>query len=169
MCVRSPVDPVGHVAVTVVETLHQAVTCTNEIQFFPVGIHSYLQFWQDSTWFFSAEHESESEVAQSCPTLCDPMDCSPPGSSVHGTFQAIILEWIAISFSSGSSQPRDGTPIVDRRCTVWATRKEKAQKCVDKPWWMHSTNHGGRKQGSKRKKKMSVWFSERLTWRKEIQ
>ena len=40
---------------------------------------------------------SESEVAQSCPTLCDPMDCSLPGSSVHGIFQARILEWVAIT------------------------------------------------------------------------
>ena len=40
------------------------------------------------------------EVAQSCPTLCDPMDCSLSGSSVHGIFQARVLEWIAISFSS---------------------------------------------------------------------
>ena len=47
--------------------------------------------------------ESESEVTQSCPTLCDPMDCSLPGSSVHGIFQARILEWVAISFSRGSS------------------------------------------------------------------
>ena len=38
--------------------------------------------------------------AQSCPTLCDPVDCSPPGSSVHGILQARILEWVAISFSS---------------------------------------------------------------------
>ena len=63
----------------------------------------------------------ESEVAQSCLTLCDPMDCSLPGSSVHGIFQAIVLEWIAISFSSGSSLPRDRTQvyhIVDRRFTV---------------------------------------------------
>ena len=43
--------------------------------------------------------------AQSCPTLCDPMDCSPPGSSVHGSFQARILEWVAISFSRGYSNP----------------------------------------------------------------
>ena len=43
--------------------------------------------------------ESESEVAQSCPTLCDPMDCSLPGFSVHGIFQARLLEWLAISFS----------------------------------------------------------------------
>ena len=41
----------------------------------------------------------ESEVAQSCPTLSDPMDCSPPGSSVHGIFQARVLEWGAIAFS----------------------------------------------------------------------
>ena len=43
--------------------------------------------------------ESESEVAQSYPTLCDPVDCSPPGSSVHGILQARIREWVAISFS----------------------------------------------------------------------
>ena len=42
---------------------------------------------------------SESEVTQSCPTLCNPMDCSLPGSSVHGIFQARVLEWVAISFS----------------------------------------------------------------------
>ena len=46
-------------------------------------------------------------VAWSCPTLCDPMDCSPPGFSVHGILQARILEWIAIPFSRGTSQPRD--------------------------------------------------------------
>ena len=43
--------------------------------------------------------KSESEVIQSCPTLSDPMDCSPPGSSVHGIFQARVLEWGAIAFS----------------------------------------------------------------------
>ena len=43
--------------------------------------------------------QSENEVSQSCPTLFNPMDCSLPGSSVHGIFQAIVLEWIAISFS----------------------------------------------------------------------
>ena len=43
--------------------------------------------------------KSESEIAQSCPTPSDPMDCSPPGSSVHGIFQARVLEWDAIAFS----------------------------------------------------------------------
>ena len=46
--------------------------------------------------------KSESEVAQSCPTLCDPIDCSLPGSSVHGIFQARVLEWGAIAFSERS-------------------------------------------------------------------
>ena len=68
----------------------------------------------------------ESEVAQSCPTLCDPMDCSPTGSSIHGIFQARVLEWVAISFSRGSSWPRDWTRVscIAGRCfTIWATRK----------------------------------------------
>ena len=70
--------------------------------------------------------ESESEVAQLCPTLCDLMDCSLPGSSVHGIFQARILQWVAIFFSRGSSQPRDWTQvfhIAGRRITVWDTRE----------------------------------------------
>ena len=46
-------------------------------------------------------------VAKSCPTLCNPMNCSPPGSSVQGIFQARILEWVAISSSRGSSRPKD--------------------------------------------------------------
>ena len=52
-------------------------------------------------------HTSKSEVTQSCLTLCDPMDCSLPGSSLHRILQARVLEWVAISFSRGSSQPRD--------------------------------------------------------------
>ena len=51
----------------------------------------------------------QSKVAHLCPTLCDPMDCSLPGSSIHRIFQARILEWAAISFSLGSSRPRDQT------------------------------------------------------------
>ena len=54
----------------------------------------------------------ESEVAQSCPTPSDPMDCSPPGSSVHGILlQARILAWVAMPSSSGSSRPRDQTQV----------------------------------------------------------
>ena len=55
--------------------------------------------------------EVEVLVAQSYPALCNPMDCSPPGSSVHGILQAKILEWVAISFSRRSLQPRDRTQV----------------------------------------------------------
>ena len=73
-----------------------------------------------------------SEVAQSCPALCDPMDCSPPGSFVHGILQARTLEWGAISFSRGSSRPRDRTQvshIAGRFFNLWATR-EAHIKCL---------------------------------------
>ena len=50
--------------------------------------------------------KSESEAVQSCRTLCNPMDYSLPGFSVHGIFQARVLEWVAIAFSRGSSDPR---------------------------------------------------------------
>ena len=68
----------------------------------------------------------KSEVAQSCPTLCDPVDCSPPGSSLHGILQARVLEWVPISLSRGSSRPRDLTQvscIAGRRFNLWATRE----------------------------------------------
>ena len=67
-------------------------------------------------------------IAHSCLTLCDPMVCSPPGSTVHGIFQARILEWVAISYSRGSSRPRDwvqifGITCIGRQilyhCTTW--------------------------------------------------
>ena len=67
-----------------------------------------------------------SDITQSCPTLCNPIDCSLPGSSDHGIFQARVLEWVAISFSGGSSQPRDRTQvfcIASRLFTIWATRE----------------------------------------------
>ena len=70
--------------------------------------------------------EKESEAAQSCLTLCDPMGCRQPGASVQGIFQARVLEWVAISFSRGSSRPWDQTPvscIAGRHFTVWASRE----------------------------------------------
>ena len=74
-----------------------------------------------------------SEAAQSCPTLCDPVDCSPPGSSIHGILQARIMEWVAISFSRGSSWSRDRTQvscIAGRRFNLWATREAKIMGCL---------------------------------------
>ena len=72
-----------------------------------------------------------SEFAQSCPTLCDPVDCSLPGSSVHAIFQARVLEWGAISFSRASSWPRDQTQvsrIAGRGFTLWAIREAQPEK-----------------------------------------
>ena len=68
--------------------------------------------------------KSESEVVQSCPTLRDPMDCSPPGSSVHGIFQARVLEWGAIAFSIspavGANHP--GAALASASSLIWGSR-----------------------------------------------
>ena len=73
--------------------------------------------------FPSPMHESEKEVAQSCPTLSDPMDCSLPGSSVHGIFQARVLEWAAIAFS------KDGTSGKESTCQCG-----RLKRCGFAPW-----------------------------------
>ena len=74
-------------------------------------------------------------VVQLCLILCDPMDHSSSGSSVHGILQSRILEWVAISFSRGSSQPRDRTLAsytASRFFTIWAIRGKNG---VDDPIW----------------------------------
>ena len=78
-------------------------------------------------------------VAQSCLTLCDPMDCILPGSSVHGIFWARVLEWVAIPSSRGFSQPRDQTRascIAGRFFTIWATREALCSSTIlkNKTW-----------------------------------
>ena len=89
--------------------------------------------WHSKVFFFL--------VTQSYLTLCNPMDCSLSGSSVHGIFQAWVLEWVAVSFSRGSSQPRDQTRVshvVGRCFTVWATReihsKLEYEKLIKSEW-----------------------------------
>ena len=82
-----------------------------------------LSKWKDSLHSWT---KVKGLVAQSCSTLCKPMDCSLPGSSVHGILQAQILEWVAMPSSRGSSQPRDQTQvshISGRFFTVWAPRE----------------------------------------------
>ena len=84
--------------------------------------HKGIKYWPmlQQSWSL----KGESEVAWSCLTLCNP--CSLPGSSIHGIFQARVLEWVAISFSRGSSLPRDRTRvscIAGRLFTIWATRE----------------------------------------------
>ena len=62
-------------------------------------------------FFITLTIKSSVLLAQSCPTLCDPMDYSPPGSSVHGILQARTLKWVAIPFSRGSSRPKNQTQV----------------------------------------------------------
>ena len=76
-------------------------------------------------WYIFVKLHKPSD-SQSCLTFCDTMDCGPPGSSVQGILQARILEWVAISFSRGSSQPRDWTwisCIASRFFIIWDTRE----------------------------------------------
>ena len=82
-------------------------------------------------------------VAQSYPTLCDPINCSPPGSSVHVILQAKILEWVASPFFRGSSSPRDPTRIsciVHGFFTIWAIREAPTSKELIhiwvRGWWV---------------------------------
>ena len=84
----------------------------------PTYVRLNLIHFRVFQWF---AQKSESEVVQSCPTLCNYMDCSLPGSSIYGIFQARVLEQVAVSFSRRSSQPRDWTHIVSRCFTIWAT------------------------------------------------
>ena len=77
---------------------------SNLVYFIWVFLIAFLFKW-------SMEVEVEVLVALSCPTLCNPMDCSPSGSSVQGILQARILEWEAIPFSRESSWPRDRTEV----------------------------------------------------------
>ena len=80
---------------------------------------------------------SESEVVESCLTLCHSVDCSPPGFSVHGIIQARVLEWVGISFSRGYSLPRERTQvsrIAGRRFILWTTREAQYL-------WMWDLNH----------------------------
>ena len=72
-------------------------------------------------------------VPQLCPTLCDPMDCSPQGSSLHGILEARILEWVSVPFSKGSSQPRDRTHVAHisgRFFTIGAFREAQINDFV---------------------------------------
>ena len=93
-----------------------------------IHIEGFNQLYSDdsklSIFHLSPELSCCCLVTKSCLTLCDPMDCCLPGSSVHGLSQTRILEWVAISFSEGSSWLRDQTQvscIAGRRFTLWAT------------------------------------------------
>ena len=80
---------------------------------------SHEMGWMSSPLYQWIKWGSGRLVTQSHLTLCNPMDCSQPGSSVHRILQARILEWVAISSSKGSSQPRDQTSVSSASCINW--------------------------------------------------
>ena len=87
--------------------------------------HSLVTKQQQKWYPSSILHRREVKVTQSCPTLCDPVDCSLPGSFVHGILQVRILKWVVTPFSRGSSQHRDRTQIshiAGGFFTIWATK-----------------------------------------------
>ena len=92
-------------------------------------IHSIILGWEIPQTEEPGRLQSmglQSEVAQSCLTLCDTVDRSLPGFSIHGILQARILEWVTISFSRGSSRPKDQTQVSrigDKRFNLWVTRE----------------------------------------------
>ena len=86
----------------------------------------FVLLYSQVRFFLSLSKWKKALIAQSCWTLWDPMDCSPPCSSVYGILQARILEWNVIPFSRGCSWPRDWTQvscIADRFFTNWASRE----------------------------------------------
>ena len=91
----------------------------------------FRTFYHPVQFFFLGKQEKQVLVTQSCLTLCDPMDCNPPGSSAHGILQGRTLEWVALPSSGGSSQLRDQTwvsCIAGGFFTVWTTREAQENR-----------------------------------------
>ena len=86
-------------------------------------------------WWTSWYVKVNRKVAQSCPNLCDPIDCSLPGSSLLGILQARILEWVAVPFSKWSSQSRDGTQVLPHcRWILYHLRSRRILEWAAKPF-----------------------------------
>ena len=106
-----------------------SVTGLNQCHCFPStiwwGCHPLFAYGREREWVWVC--------TQLCPTLCNPMDCSLPGSAVHGILQARILEWVTISSSKRSSQLRDGTHIshiarwILYHWATWETHEERGE------------------------------------------
>ena len=108
-------------------------------------------------------------VAQSYLTLCDPMDCSPPGSSIHGILQTRILEWVVMPSSRWSSRPRDRTQTsltAGRFFTVWAIREALPPSHVEvNHWWrMRENEQPGMLPRFSGWANGKIWVSAFLEW-----
>ena len=105
LCFLSPQSSLGVVSVNSLNILNT--------HFFPRSLLICCHFIRDIIDFSSycKQYSVPHAVVKSCPTVCDPMECSPLGTSVSGISQARILEWVAISFSWGFSEPLDRTHV----------------------------------------------------------
>ena len=102
--------------------MHHCPCLPKNDTYFLFPVTNYTQWvWGQMKW---------SEVAQSCPTLCDSMHCSLQGSSVHGIFQARVLELIAIFFSRGSSPPREIWGQIGSKITADGDRSHEIKRCL---------------------------------------
>ena len=109
-----------------------------ETQRFHRRASGHFSLWLTSVFchLLTVAAAAAAKSLQSCPTLCDPIDCNPPGSAFPGILQARTLEWVAISFSRGSSQARDGTRvscIAGRFLTTESSRTPSALVNTHKP------------------------------------
>ena len=105
---RNPCAPASQQPLTFLDlSLHHSHLC----------LYHHMSFLECLSFYTKVFSLGMCLVAQSCPTLGDPMDCSPPGSSVHRLSQVRILEWVAVSFSRDSFGPRD------RSCISWISRQ----------------------------------------------
>ena len=133
-------------------------------------VHLFIQQTVSNYW----PHCEWVRVARSCLTLCDPMDCSLPGSSVHGNLQARILEWVVVPSSRGSSHARDWTQVSHTAggwFTVWAPREallttlgHENKEIISFTSWCCSLRwKEGRKRGRKEKERKKSTFREFMT------
>ena len=90
----------------------------------------YVNSAERQSYTGKGNRKKESEVAQLCLTLSDPVDCSPPSSSIHGIFQVRVLQWGTISFSRGPSPHRDQTLISHIVLLLLLSRFSRVQLCA---------------------------------------
>ena len=118
-CPKKPIHPSCPIQISLLVGKFTLILLVRMTHSFHFTFIDFFYSWLEPRW-------SEMKVTQLCPTLCDPMDCSLPGSSVFGILWARILKSVAISFSRGSSWSRDWTWIsctAGRFFTIWATKE----------------------------------------------
>ena len=136
------------------------------MEFLAWSLGAVLRIDYNAAWM--QECKSACSAAQLCLTLCSPMDCSPPGSSVHGVFQAKVLEWVAISYSRRSSGPRDWTWVF---CASYVASRFFTTVPPGKPKSIRGESYGGGSVQGDRIVEVVIWVCSweiflKLSWKK---